>query len=81
MVISLFTFHLHQSMTVMVDPGALRPPLGGAILESLQKAGVKYEVQAQPLDNMVSFWREVTEVKELEPRQVGLLYTLSDSEG
>lgn len=57
---------------VMLAPGTLTPPMGGAILDVLQKADIKYAVQPQALENIVTFWREVTDVKEVEPMQVCL---------
>ena len=57
-------------MTVVIDPAVLKTPGGSTMLDTLQKAEVKYEIVAQPLPNIVTFWREVTKVTETEPQQV-----------
>ena len=57
-------------MTVVIDPAVLKTPGGSTLLETLHKSEVKYEIVAQPLANIVTFWREVTNVKETEPQQV-----------
>ncbi|KAK2178178.1 hypothetical protein NP493_556g00062 [Ridgeia piscesae] len=57
-------------MTVVIDPAVLKTPGGSTVLDILQKAEVKYEIVAQPLPNIVTFWREVTKVTETEPQQL-----------
>ena len=57
-------------MTVVIDPAVLKTPGGSTVLDTLQKGEVKYEIVAQPLPNIVTFWREVTKVTETEPQQV-----------
>ena len=61
-------------MTVMLDPAVLKCPAGTAILNTLQKHDICYEIQSQVLPGIITFWREVTELVEKEPLQVSNYY-------
>ncbi len=43
---------------------------GPAVVKCLQSADVRYEVEKQPEEYMISFWREVTVAMETEPNKV-----------
>ena len=57
-------------MTVVLSPGILKESSGAAILDALQKAGIKYDIQSQVTDNILTVWREVSEVREVADRKV-----------
>ena len=55
---------------VMLDPGVLKYPGGGADLGLLEANDLKYDIQSQVFPNVVTFWREATELKEVAPHKV-----------
>ena len=57
----------------MLDPGVLKYPGGGGILESVQTSDLRYDIQPQVYPNIVTFWREVTEVREVGSTKVSIL--------
>ena len=71
-------FYIYQLLTVILDPGLMQYPCGPAIVAKLQSgpedATVKYEILPQCRPNLVTFWRQVTEVKETENNGVSDSY-------
>lgn len=55
-----------QYMSVCLDESIIQNPCGAEILMALKNAGVKYDVQKQSYPNIITFWRETTEVIETE---------------
>ena len=53
-------------MSVCIDDSIIQNPCGAEILMVLKNAGIKYDVQKQSYPNIITFWRETTEVVETE---------------
>jgi hypothetical protein len=55
---------LFQHLSVSIDVAVMKHCAGASILTQLQNAQLKYEVRAHPRPSIISFWRDVMEVKE-----------------
>ena len=55
---------------VMIDPELVKRSSGARILGLISERDQRFEVQQQPHPNLISFWREVLEGKEMPGNQV-----------
>ena len=70
-MVNLYMSYL-QHISAVLDPGVLKESYGTAILDGFQKQEVRYDIQPQAVPNIITYWREVTELVDKGPGQVSL---------
>lgn len=62
-----------KHMTVFIDPGLVSRPVGTKIIALLCEKEQKYEIQNMPYQNVITFWREVSEIVDNSDNQCELI--------